>query len=159
MGQFLKQSDTRERDFAIHLKAREDEALLFWLTFLPDRPGHTVWAEVTWAENRGRLGAVWPPGLGIPFGVDGDGLRSCFSVMVGAREAAARIAAGDGSWRLANSPHLDEIARSRWGASDHVRACFRVDLRGQVDERTELLIRILDGKQVLVDRTIAIGDI
>jgi hypothetical protein len=140
----------------VSFRSRSEESVLFWVIYLPRWPGETVWAEVTLDGSRNRLKALWPPRQGLPFGVDGEARNSCFSHMANAYEAEAHIKHGDDTWRIASVAHLDEIARARWGYSEHVRACFGIDISGDFSTAQSFRIRVVNNQETFADRMIQI---
>ncbi len=119
----------------IHVKYRGEDQIQFWVAYQPEVPGEPLWTRVSWKGQRQRIGGLWPTAFDLPWGVSGDRTKSSYVAMKGAREAALKKAVSNGP-SAAHGPVFDvtDEMLARWGTTDHLRACFGLDLRG-LDKR------------------------
>jgi len=122
----------------IQRKANDDEFAFFYVVFKPAYRGQTLWAKVAMNGKRERVFVFWPTGdffaRGLPWGVEGDGTKSCYCRLIAKPHALAEIANGNTVYRLTSDEKYEAVAWSRYG-SEEVRAGFAVKVQSASKQR------------------------
>ena len=113
---------------SIHRKSSDDHNVQFWIVHEPKYPGEPLWAVATICGQRDRISVFWPSNqLELPWGIKGDPEKSCYCPLYSAAYIQSAISLGEDRYRLLDDERLDELARSKWGTTPHMRAGLQVE--------------------------------
>ena len=114
----------------LHRKSSDEHSVSFWVVHKPLYPGQPLWAEVSIVGgSKDRVTILWPDNqLSLPWGISGNADKCCFSPLYSSTFVEEAIKQGQVRYQFSDKPSEDRLIRSKWGLTDHGRACFKVSL-------------------------------